>query len=70
MDEQPDPRVDGAEERRFSLSVWPRTPDRPWHAEISVVGSTTPVRFDRAVDLVLFLTELSRSPNWQPRGLR
>ena len=25
---------------------------------------------DRPVDLVLFLTELSRSPDWNPRGLR
>jgi len=70
MDEHPDPRRDGAEERRFALSVWPQTPDRPWHAEVSAAGSAAPIRFERPVDLVLFLTELSRSPTWHPRGLR
>ena len=70
MDENPDPRQDGADARRFALSVWPRTPDRPWHAEVSAADTGTPIRFDRPVDLVLFLTELSRSPTWHPRGLR
>lgn len=55
--------------RRFALSVWPQTPDRPWRAEIAV-GTAAPIRFERPVELVLFLTELSRSPTWQPRGLR
>ena len=70
MDEQPDPRQDGAEERRFALSVWPQTPERRWQAEVSADGSAAPIRFSRPVDLVLFLTELSRSPDWHPRGLR
>ena len=70
MDEHPDPRQDDAKERRFALSVWPQTPERPWQAEVSAAGSAAPIRFDRPVDLVLFLTELSRSPDWNPRGLR
>jgi hypothetical protein len=70
MDAHPDPRQDDASERRFALSVWPQTPERPWQAEVSAAGSAAPIRFDRPVDLVLFLTELSRSPDWNPRGLR
>jgi hypothetical protein len=70
MDEHPDPRYDDADERRFALSVWPQTPERPWQAEVIAPGSAAPIRFDRPVDLVLFLTELSRSPDWHPRGLR
>ena len=70
MDEHPDPRQDDANERRFALSVWPQTPERPWQAEVRAAGSAAPIRFCRPVDLVLFLTELSRSPDWNPRGLR
>ena len=58
------------DERRFSLSVWPQTPARAWQAQVRMAGAAAPIRFDRPVDLVLFLTELSRSPEWQPRGLR
>jgi hypothetical protein len=70
MIDLPDPRQDDADERRFALSVWPQTAHRPWQAEVSPAGSVAPIRFERPVDLVLFLTELSRSPDWQPRGLR
>lgn len=70
MNDLPDPRQDDADERRFALKVWPRTPERPWQAEVRPAGSATPIRFDRPVDLVLFLTELCRSSDWRPRGLR
>lgn len=63
----PDPDAD---ERRFSLSVWPQTAERGWQAEVSAAGAAAPIRFDRPVDLVVFLTELSRSADWHPRGLR
>ena len=70
MDEHPDPRQDDADARRFALAIWPQTPERSWQAEVSVSGSPAPMRFHRPVDLVLFLTELSRFADWQPRGLR
>ena len=70
MTERIDPREADADERRFALSVWPRTPERPWHAEVSACGAAPPMRFERPVDLVLFLTELSCTPDWRPRGLR
>jgi hypothetical protein len=56
--------------RRFSLSVWPQTAARAWRAELSGAEVAAPIRFERPVDLVLFLTELSGSAEWQPRGLR
>ncbi len=70
MNELSDPRQDDADERRFALSVWPQTPHRPWQAEVSQAGAAERIRFDRPVDLVLYLTELSHSPDWHPRGLR
>ena len=70
MNERIDPREADVDERRFALSVWPRTPERPWHAEVTARGAAAPIRFDRPVDLFLFLTELSCSPGWHPRGLR
>jgi hypothetical protein len=71
MDEHPDPRQDDANERRFALSVWPQTPERPPGRP----RSARPARPRRSAStarstLVLFLTELSRSPTWHPRGLR
>lgn len=68
--ELPPATAPDADERRFSLSVWPQTPARAWQAEVSAAGAAAPIRFDRPVDLVVFLTELSRSPDWHPRGLR
>lgn len=65
-----DPHDTDCEERRFALSVWPQTPARAWQAQVSVAGTAEPIRFDRPVDLVLYLTELSHSLDWQPRGLR
>ena len=70
MNDSPDPPATDPDERRFALSVWPQTPARAWQAQVSAAGAAEPIRFDRPVDLVLFLTELSRSPDWQPRGLR
>lgn len=72
MSESRQPPQDHADpdERRFSLSVWPQTPARAWQAEVSTAAGAAPIRFDRPVDLVLFLTEISRSTDWQPRGLR
>ncbi len=70
MNDLPSPPPRDAEERRFVLSVWPQTPKRAWQAEVSTAGSMTPIRFDRPLDLVLFLTELLRSAEWHPRGLR
>ena len=70
MNEPTDPGQARADERRFALSVWPQTPERPWRAEISASGAAAPIRFDRPIELVLFLTELSRSSTWHPRGLR
>ncbi|MCE9659208.1 MAG: hypothetical protein K8R60_11665 [Burkholderiales bacterium] len=70
MNVPPEPRATEPEERRFALSVWPQTAARAWLAEVSVAGAGEPIRFDRPVDLVLFLTELSDSPGWHPRGLR
>jgi hypothetical protein len=62
-----DPEVD---ERRFALSVWPQTPARAWQARVSPAGAAESIRFDHPVDLVLYLTELSDSSDWHPRGLR
>lgn len=59
-----------ADERRFALSVWPQTSARAWQAQVSPAGAAEPIRFDRPVDLLLYLTELSDSPDWHPRGLR
>ncbi len=70
MNDIPDPRQDDADERRFTLCVWPQTQQRHWQAEVSSSGLAPPIRFHRPLDLVLFLTELSRSPHWHPRGLR
>lgn len=65
----PDAELD-TDERRFSLSVWPQTAARAWQAEVRAAGAAAPIRFDRPVDLVVFLIELSRATDWQPRGLR
>lgn len=70
MNASADPHPDDADERRFALCVWPQTQQRAWQAEVSPAGSASPIHFTRPVDLVLFLTELSHSPHWQPRGLR
>ena len=68
---EPEPPLDtDADERRFALSVWPQTAARAWQAEVSAVGAAEPLRFDRPVDLVLYLTELSHRLDWHPRGLR
>ena len=54
---------------RFELAVWPLTTDEPWHAEVRAPGEVLPHRFERPVDLVLYLTQLSDPPH-QRRGLR
>jgi hypothetical protein len=70
MNDLSDPCHDAADERRFALTVWPRTPGRPWQAEVMQAGSAQPIRFDLPVDLVLFLTELAGPLDTPPRGLR
>ncbi|MEO8079783.1 MAG: hypothetical protein ABI641_04580 [Caldimonas sp.] len=52
------------------VSVWPRTDRRDWHAELRMTGATRPLRFERPVDLVLFLTALPGSPPAGASGLR
>ena len=59
----------GAREQRFELAVWPTTPAGPWRAEVCARGEGLPRRFERPVDLVLYLTQLS-DPTHQQRGLR
>lgn len=59
-----------ADRRRFELEVWPQTPARPWHAEVSVGGEFRRC-FEQPIDLVLYLTQLCGStPPPHPRGLR
>jgi hypothetical protein len=66
----PNPKQEpGLREQRFELAVWPTTPAGPWRAEIRNRGEDLPRRFERPLDLVLYLTQLSDST--QPlRGLR
>ena len=59
----------GPREQRFELAVWPMTPAGPWRAEVCARGEEQPRRFERPVDLVLYLTQLS-DPTHQQRGLR
>ena len=59
-----------AGERRFALSVWPQTPSHGWRALMRAADDASAVRFDRPMDLVLYLTELSTGPDGPPRGLR
>lgn len=59
----------GPNAQRFTLAVWPQTPARPWRAEVCARGESVPRRFERPMDLVLYLTQLSDCPH-QQRGLR
>jgi hypothetical protein len=59
----------GPLEQRFELAVWPQTPARPWRAEVRARGDGVPRGFERPMDLVLYLTQLSDCPH-QQRGLR
>jgi hypothetical protein len=72
MDDSRSPEVSrSAPEQRFDLAVWPQTPASPWHAEVCVPGEALPRRFERPMDLLLYLTELSDNlPPHQQRGLR
>lgn len=66
----PNPQRDtGPREQRFELAVWPMTPAEPWRAEVRARGEGLPRRFERPVDLVLYLTQLTH-PTHQQRGLR
>jgi hypothetical protein len=58
-----------AEGRRFEISVWPQTPGSGWRAEICTAGSE-PLRFERPLDLLVFLTGLPGGAAAAPRGLR
>ena len=64
-----DPAPD-ADKRRFELAVWPQTQARPWHAEVCVAGEAGSLRFERPIDLLLFLTRLPGTSPTTPRGLR
>ena len=72
MDDSRSPEVSrSAPERRFDLAVWPQTLASPWHAEVCVPGEALPRRFERPMDLLLYLTQLSDTPSThQQRGLR
>ena len=52
------PDGDASAARRFRVTVWPAAPGRRWHAQLDAAGVVTPLRFDRPVELVLYLTEL------------
>lgn len=64
------PDAAGAEERRFALSVWPRAATRAWRAELCAPLAAEPLRFDRPIDLLIYLTELSGATDDCPSGLR
>ena len=55
---QPAPEPDGTAARRFCVTVWPAAAGRHWHAELGAAGIASPLRFDRPIELVLYLTEL------------
>lgn len=58
-------------ERRMGLAVWPQTLLSPWHAELCVPGEAMPRRFERPMDLLIYLTQLSDPPSThRQRGLR
>ncbi len=59
-----------AQEQRFALSVWPRTASRAWCAQVRAPLPAAPLRFDRPIDLLIYLTELSDSADDRPSGLR
>ncbi|MEO5881895.1 MAG: hypothetical protein ABIQ06_05725 [Caldimonas sp.] len=63
-------QIDSADGRRFALTVWPQTAGRAWQARISGTDAAQPLCFDRPVDLVLYLTELSDGADGRPLGLR
>lgn len=44
--------------RRFCVTVWPAAAGRHWHAELGAAGIASPLRFDRPIELVLYLTEI------------
>lgn len=58
------------EARHFALSVWPRTATRAWCAQVHAPRLAAPLRFDRPIDLLIYLTELSDSADDRPSGLR
>ena len=71
MDDSQDPEGRSAPEQRMGLAVWPQTPASPWHAEVCVPGEAMARRFERPMDLLLYLTQLSDTPStYQQRGLR
>lgn len=59
-----------AAEQRFELTVWPQTAARGWHAEVTGPGAPTPLRFERPIDLLLYLTEFPGAASPRPPGLR
>lgn len=59
---------DPASPERFELNVWPQTSERPWRAEVSVAGAPEQLRFERPMDLVIYLTRWSDAST--KRGLR
>jgi hypothetical protein len=65
----PGPAATGADGCRFCRAVGPATPAGGWHAEVTASGAA-PVRFERAFDLVVFLTELGGPAALTPTGLR
>ena len=74
MDDDRAPRDDrkagqAADACRFALAVWPATPTGGWHAELTATGDV-PLRFERAFDLVVFLTELGGPASLPSTGLR
>ena len=59
-----------ADERHFELTVWPQRPGHAWHAEVTSQGAGTPLRFERPIDLLLYLTEFAGAASPRPPGLR
>lgn len=52
------------------LAVWPRSDGRGWRAELRMAGAKSPLRFERPMDLVLFLTSLPGGAAAAATGLR
>jgi hypothetical protein len=52
------------------IAVWPRTEEHEWCAELRMAGATRALRFERPLDLVLFLTALPGTTAKPPGALR
>lgn len=63
------PAGEATDARRFALAVWPATPAGRWRAELTL-GGAAPMRFERAFDLVVYLTELGGPASLPSSGLR